>query len=224
MLETNIDDMNPETYEFVMDALFAAGALDVFLAPIQMKKNRPATLLRVLSKPDDVATLTAILFTETTTLGVREQTVDRHALSRIIDHVDTPYGPVHVRLLSRRRTGQERAGVSGLPSVGPAHGVPLREVYQAAQEAPAQDSGDRLICRLCPGRRTSSGLQTRPASSAVNQPVPGKRRAIWGANSGHIGMTSAGRPSATIVPPSSTTMRSAAAAASSTSWVTSRTA
>jgi len=136
VLETNIDDMNPETYEFVMDALFAAGALDVFLAPIQMKKNRPATLLRVLSKPDDVATLTAILFTETTTLGVREQTVDRHALSRIIDHVDTPYGPVHVKIAElgdgRVKSAPEYQDCRQLAT---AHGVPLREVYQAAQEA-----------------------------------------------------------------------------------------
>jgi hypothetical protein len=90
VLETNIDDLNPESYEYVMDRLFDAGALDVFLAPIQMKKNRPATLFRVLCKPGDVETMTDILFRETSTLGIREETVERHALPRTIEHVSTP--------------------------------------------------------------------------------------------------------------------------------------
>ncbi len=136
VLETNIDDLNPETYEYVMDALFAAGALDVFLAPIQMKKNRPATLLRVLCKPGDVEAMTAILFAETSTLGVREQTVERHALPRTIRHVDTPYGPVHVKVADlgegKVKSAPEYEDCRRLAA---SHGVPLREVYQAAQEA-----------------------------------------------------------------------------------------
>ena len=69
VLETNVDDLNPETYDYVMARLFAAGALDVFLAPIQMKKNRPATLLSVLCRPGSVDALSEILFEETSTLG-----------------------------------------------------------------------------------------------------------------------------------------------------------
>ena len=136
VLETNIDDLNPETYEYVMDALFAAGALDVFLAPIQMKKNRPATLLRVLCKPGDVEAMTSILFAETSTLGIREQTVERHALPRTIRHIDTPYGPVQVKVADlgegKVKSAPEYEDCRRLAA---SHGVPLREVYQAAQEA-----------------------------------------------------------------------------------------
>jgi len=133
VLETNIDDLNPEIYEYVMGKLFEAGALDVYLAPIQMKKNRPATLLRVLCRPDDVPTMTAILFTETTTLGIREQTVTRHALPRIIEHVDTPYGPVHVKVAELPDGTTKRAPeYEDCRRLAEEHGVPLREVYWAA--------------------------------------------------------------------------------------------
>jgi len=135
VLETNIDDLNPEIYEYVMGKLFAVGALDVYLAPIQMKKNRPATLLRVLCSPDDVQAMTAILFTETTTLGVREQTVARHALPRVIEHVDTPYGPVHVKVAELPDGTTKRAPeYEDCRRLAEQHGVPLREVYRAASE------------------------------------------------------------------------------------------
>lgn len=135
VLETNIDDLNPEVYEYVMDALFEAGALDVFLAPIQMKKNRPATLLRVLCKPDDVAAMTAILFAETSTLGVREQTVDRHALERRVEHVETPYGAVHVKIATWDGDNVKSAPeYEDCRRLAADHHVPLRVVYQAAQE------------------------------------------------------------------------------------------
>ncbi len=135
VLETNIDDLNPEIYEYVMGKLFVAGALDVYLAPIQMKKNRPATLLRVLCHPDDVQAMTAILFTETTTLGVREQTVARHALPRVIEHVDTPYGPVHVKVAELPDGTTKRAPeYEDCRRLAEEHGVPLREVYRAANE------------------------------------------------------------------------------------------
>ena len=133
VLETNIDDLNPEIYEYVMGKLFNAGALDVFLAPIQMKKNRPATLLRVLCHPDDVQVMTAILFVETSTLGVREQTVARHALPRTIEHVDTPYGAVHVKVAELPDGTTKRAPeYEDCRRLAEQHSVPLREVYRAA--------------------------------------------------------------------------------------------
>lgn len=133
VLETNIDDLNPEIYGYVMEKLFEAGALDVYLSPIQMKKNRPATLLRVLCRPDDVQTMTAILFAETTTLGVREQTVARHALPRVIEHVDTPYGPVHVKVAELPDGTTKRAPeYEDCRRLAAQHSVPLREVYRAA--------------------------------------------------------------------------------------------
>jgi len=92
MLETNLDNMNPEFYEHVMNRLFAAGALDVNLLPMQMKKNRPATLLRVLCAPEEMAALRDILLHETTTLGVRVQSVTRYALPRHSLQVQTEWG------------------------------------------------------------------------------------------------------------------------------------
>jgi hypothetical protein len=133
VLETNIDDLNPEIYEYVMGKLFEAGALDVYLAPIQMKKNRPATLLRVLCRPDDVQAMTVILFKETTTLGVREQSVARHTLPRVIEHVETPYGPVHVKVAELPDGTTKRAPeYEDCRRLAEEHGVPLREVYRAA--------------------------------------------------------------------------------------------
>ncbi|MBN1875588.1 MAG: LarC family nickel insertion protein [Anaerolineae bacterium] len=136
VLETNIDDLNPEIYEYVMDRLFQAGALDVFFAPIQMKKNRPATLLRVLCRPDDVETMTAILFSETSTLGIREQRVARHALRREIHTVETDYGPVHIKTAylhdGHTKSAPEYADCRHLAEQ---HGVPLQSVYQAARHA-----------------------------------------------------------------------------------------
>ena len=142
VLETNIDDLNPETYDHVMDALFDAGALDVYFAPIQMKKNRPATLVRVLCKLGDVTAMTTILFRETSTLGIREQTVERHALPRTIEHVDTAYGTIHVKVAQlghgEVKTSPEHDDCRKLAE---AQHVPLRVVTQAAQEAARQRFG-----------------------------------------------------------------------------------
>jgi len=136
VLETNIDDLNPEIYEYVMGRLFAAGALDVFFAPIQMKKNRPATLLRALCRPDDVPALNAILFAETSTLGVREQRVQRHALPRESRSVETPYGPVRVKI-AQLEDGQTKSApeYEDCRRLAEQHNAPLREVYLAAMTA-----------------------------------------------------------------------------------------
>ena len=139
LLETNIDDLNPEIYEYVMARLFDTGALDVFLAPIQMKKNRPATLLRVLCRPNDADMLMAILFAETSTLGVRQQTVLRHCLARWSQIVETPFGPVRVKVASWGE-GQVKAApeYEDCRRLAESSGVPLREVYNAAVQAAAQ--------------------------------------------------------------------------------------
>src|SRR4029077_14690984 len=71
VLEANLDDLNPQVFGYVMDRLFEEGALDAFVMPVQMKKNRPGTLLTVLCKPEDASRLTQLVFSETTTLGVR---------------------------------------------------------------------------------------------------------------------------------------------------------
>ena len=136
VLETNIDDLNPEIYDYTMARLFKAGALDVFLSPIQMKKNRPATLLRVLCQPGDADALTAILFAETSTLGVRRHMVMRHCLARSSHTVETPYGQVRVKVA---RWGDRQAKAApeydDCRRLAEASGVPLREVYRAAERA-----------------------------------------------------------------------------------------
>jgi uncharacterized protein (TIGR00299 family) protein len=136
MLETNIDDLNPEFYEHVMARLFNAGALDVYLAPIYMKKNRPATMLSALCQPAAVGLLTEILFAETSTLGVRQQTLLRHRLARSIHEVETPYGVVRVKV-ARWGKGRGRASpeYEDCRRLAEEKGVPLREIYRAAERA-----------------------------------------------------------------------------------------
>ena len=101
VLETNIDDMNPQWYEQLMEHLFETGALDCLLIPCQMKKNRPAVLLQVLSKPETQASLQAILLNETTTLGVRSYEVDRRSLPRTIQTIQTPWGRIRIKKITR---------------------------------------------------------------------------------------------------------------------------
>ena len=98
MLETNIDDMSPQLLGHVMDRAFQLGALDCYFTPVQMKKNRPGVLLSVLSEGDTKETLMNLLFTETTTLGVRSCEVARRALRRSMVRVETPYGPIDVKV------------------------------------------------------------------------------------------------------------------------------
>ncbi len=132
MLETNIDDLNPEAYDYVMARLFATGALDVFLAPVQMKKNRPATLMSVLCRPDAVDALSQILFSETSTLGIRRQDVMRTSLPREIRPVDTPFGPIRVKVAHWAGGIKLAPEYEDCRAAAEAHDVPLRDVYAAA--------------------------------------------------------------------------------------------
>jgi len=104
VIETNIDDMSPQVYEVVMERLFGAGALDVYMTPIQMKKNRPAVLLSVISAPGDARAMTNILFEETSTIGVRIDTRKRVCLPREMAVVETRFGPITIKLA--RRAGE----------------------------------------------------------------------------------------------------------------------
>ena len=136
MLETNVDDMNPEFFDHVMERLFTAGALDVFYTPILMKKSRPAVLVSVLADPERADQLADILFRETSTFGVRRREVLRQCLDREWREVDTPYGTVRVKI--GLLGGEE---VSAAPEyedcrrLAGERGVPVMEVYQAAQAA-----------------------------------------------------------------------------------------
>jgi len=139
VLETNVDDNTAEVNGYVMESLLAAGALDVFFTPIQMKKNRPATLLSVLCRPADADALELILFRETSTLGVRRQAVERRCLERTLETVATPYGPVRVKVAHLPDGSTKRAPeYEDCKQAAQSHQVPLRVVYAAALgQAPA---------------------------------------------------------------------------------------
>ncbi len=98
VLETNLDDVSGEVIGYVYDRLFEAGALDVFTSPIYMKKNRPGMLLTVLAAPQQREKLEEILFSETPTLGIRGYTARRRKLSRGVESVDTPGGPIRIKI------------------------------------------------------------------------------------------------------------------------------
>jgi len=134
-LETNLDDVPGEVLGYLMDRLFAAGALDVFYTPIQMKKNRPGVLVRVLCAPTDAETCTGILFTETTTLGVRRQGYTRAVLPREQRIVTTPYGSVRVKVSCWGDVERAEPEYDDCRTLAEAHGVALRAVYQAARRA-----------------------------------------------------------------------------------------
>jgi len=98
MIETNIDDMNPEIFETAMESLFSAGALDVYFSAIIMKKNRPATKISVLAECGSREKLSKILLTETSSFGVRFYSVDRLILDREFKKLKTPYGLIKIKL------------------------------------------------------------------------------------------------------------------------------
>ena len=101
VIECEIDDMNPQIFGMLMDRLLAEGALDVFYTPVQMKKNRPGTLLTIVAPPDRRERLTTIVFTETTSIGVRYREMTRECLDRVTVTVSTPLGPVQVKVARR---------------------------------------------------------------------------------------------------------------------------
>lgn len=136
LLETNIDDANPETYDYVMERLFAAGARDVFMTPVLMKKNRPGTKLTVVAAPADRDRLAAIVLAETTAIGLRWTPMRRLVLPRESRTVDTEYGPVRVKIATApdgtRNLAPEH---DDCRRVAAARGVALKLVYQAALAA-----------------------------------------------------------------------------------------
>jgi uncharacterized protein (TIGR00299 family) protein len=98
VIEANIDDMTPQNFGYVTDKLLAAGALDVFTVPIQMKKGRPGHLLQVLAERDGFEVLSKIIFRETTTIGIRQHVVDRTTLQREFVEVETDYGKIKIKV------------------------------------------------------------------------------------------------------------------------------
>jgi len=135
VLETNIDDMNPQVYEYLMETLFDAGALDVFLVPIQMKKGRPAILLKVLCNEGKRGILMDIIFKESTSIGVRCYPVTRFCLEREIREASTPYGRVRVKVSKKDgRVLNIQPEYEDCKRIAKEKGVPLKDVISVAQK------------------------------------------------------------------------------------------
>ena len=131
MLECNLDDMSPERYTHVMDLLFSSGAAEVFIVPVVMKKSRPGHLLSVLCSMELVETMKEILFTETPSIGLREQRVMKHMLKREMVVVSTRYGEVEVkRSYWNGRVVNEKAEFEQCRIRAGEHGVNLDEVVK----------------------------------------------------------------------------------------------
>jgi uncharacterized protein (TIGR00299 family) protein len=136
VLEANLDDLNPQVFGYVMDRLFEEGALDAFVVPVQMKKNRPGTLLTVLCKPEDASQLTQLIFSETTTLGVRRRDEMRQTLARRWENVHTPWGEVRIKIASMNGTVTNYAPeYEDCRRIAAEHHVPLKTVIQEAARA-----------------------------------------------------------------------------------------
>jgi uncharacterized protein (DUF111 family) len=146
-IECEIDDMNPQLFGPLLDGLLAAGALDVFYIPVQMKKGRPGTLVTVLAPPPAREALADILFRESTTIGVRYQEMERTCLDRTMETVQTPYGPVRFKVA--RRDGRELNAAPEFDDcqrLAAEHGVSIKTVQTAAIQARGiGQSGNRII-------------------------------------------------------------------------------
>jgi uncharacterized protein (TIGR00299 family) protein len=136
VLEANLDDLNPQVFGYVIDRLLEEGALDVFGVPVQMKKNRPGTLLTVLCKPEDASKLAQLIFTETTTLGVRRRDEIRQTLARRWENVRTSWGEVRIKIASMNGTVTNYAPeYEDCRRIAAEHHVPLKTVMQEAARA-----------------------------------------------------------------------------------------
>ncbi len=136
VLEANLDDLNPQVFGYVVEQLLEAGALDTFAVPVQMKKNRPGMLLTVLSKPEDASRLTQIIFTETSTLGVRRREEQRQTLARKWITVGTRWGDVRLKIGSLNGTVTNYAPeYEDCKKIAAEHHVPLKSVMNEAMEA-----------------------------------------------------------------------------------------
>ncbi|MBX3070291.1 MAG: nickel pincer cofactor biosynthesis protein LarC [Thermomicrobiales bacterium] len=143
LLETNIDDMNPQGYEIVFERLLAAGALDCWLTPIQMKKNRPATKLSVLAGMDLRSEIERIIFANTTTLGVRSAPFARTTLDRQEFLVSTRFGDIRLKLaIDNGRVIRARPEYDDCATLARRHEAPFPEVWDEAHRL-----GDSLIGR-----------------------------------------------------------------------------
>jgi uncharacterized protein (TIGR00299 family) protein len=133
VLEANLDDMNPQIFGYLLEKALAAGALDVFAVPVQMKKSRPGMLVTILCKPEEEGKFQEMLFAETTTLGVRSHLVERRALPRESVKVQTKFGEVRVKVArSEGRARHASPEFDDCRKLAEEKNVPLHEVMEQA--------------------------------------------------------------------------------------------
>jgi uncharacterized protein (TIGR00299 family) protein len=131
ILETNIDDMNPEVYSYLFPKILDNGALDVYITQVLMKKGRPGVLLTVLCRPEHEQKLEDILFSETTTLGIRQRAVSRRCLERRSATVETRFGPVRTKeILRDGKLVRRLCEYEECRRIADEKGLPLRDVYE----------------------------------------------------------------------------------------------
>jgi pyridinium-3,5-bisthiocarboxylic acid mononucleotide nickel chelatase len=170
LLETNIDDMNPQFYEPLSERLFAAGALDVWLTPVMMKKGRPGTTISTIVTADRRDEVERTLFVESTTFGVRATPVSRTRAPRRFETVTTRWGDVRLKL-----RGWDGRVIGVMPEyddcfrLSRARGAPIREIWAEANRLGEVFAGQRWATQ-------SSGSTTRTAMSAESNPGDDNRQ------------------------------------------------
>ena len=136
VVETNIDNMNPELLAYASEALLKQGAIDVFMTPVFMRKNRPGTILSVLTTQEKLDEILSVMFAETTTLGVRLHRLERKKLSREVVSVKTRFGEVEVKIA---KIGDQVKNIApeyeSCKEIAVKRGIPLKDVYDEAKEA-----------------------------------------------------------------------------------------
>lgn len=146
LIETNIDDMNPELYDYIMDKLFSQGALDVFLTPIQMKKNRPAQMLSIIVYEQNLKEILEVLFSESTTLGVRIKEVKRLKLTQQNFIAETKYGKIKVKVgIFKEDIKTIAPEYQDCQKIAQQYQVPLKEIYEEVKKV----AYDRMKKQKC---------------------------------------------------------------------------
>ncbi len=136
VLECEIDDMNPQIFGVLMEKLYAAGALEVFYSAVQMKKNRPGTLMTIVARPEQREAMTEIVFRESTTIGIRHQELSRECLDREMVTVTTPLGPVRFKVARRDgRVLNAQPEFEDLAKLSNERGIPIKDVQALAHKA-----------------------------------------------------------------------------------------
>jgi uncharacterized protein (TIGR00299 family) protein len=134
VLETNIDDMNPQMYEYIIQKILKMGAMDIFLTPVQMKKNRSGTLLTVICQPQRVDEFSDFLLRETTTIGLRWRIDNRIKARRTIQAINTQYGPINFKVAKiGNRTINVTPEYEDCKRAALESGIPLKQVMQDAR-------------------------------------------------------------------------------------------